>query len=157
MYKLLFDELEKITLTKVLNNSKANRYDFPTHRRATFGYVRERFSGKYNISLYSRKYPKIYELLKDVGDEMCSHPFTSIHVVKNLVCKPHTDKSNVGNSTIVSFGNYTGAKLVIEGVEQDVYEKPFEFNGYLKEHWNTDDLVGTKYSIIFFNMKLPQE
>jgi len=155
MYNELFNELEKIVLPKVLENGNSNRYGFPTHRRTTFGYVRERFSGKYNISLYSRKHPNIYKMLMDIGNEICDHPFTSIHIVKNLVCPPHKDKNNVGVSTIVSFGDYTGGRLIIEGEEHDAYEKPIQFNGYEKLHSNTNDLVGTKYSAIFYSIQLP--
>jgi hypothetical protein len=31
--------------------------------------------------------------------------------------------------------------------------KPLLFNGALYEHWNTDDLVGNKYSMVFFPVK----
>jgi hypothetical protein len=157
MYQDIFNQLEQITLTKVISTGRNNRYNFPEHRRATFGYVRERFSGKYNISLYSRKHKLIYEKLFELGLQICNHSFTSIHVIKNLICPPHKDPNNVGNSTIVSFGNYTGCKLIIEDIEQDAYETPIEFNGHEKQHWNTDDLQGTKYSVIFYNIKLPAE
>lgn len=155
MYQDLFNELEKITITLVKKTSRSNRYNFPDHRRATFGYVRERFTGKYNLSLFTRKHPKIYELLNNLGKQICQHSFTSIHVNKNLVCAPHKDGNNVGVSTIVSFGCYTGATLVIEGEKTDTFENPIEFNGYEKQHWNTDDLSGTKYSVIFYKIKLP--
>jgi hypothetical protein len=153
-YAVLFDELEKITLPLVRRESNYNRLGFSEHRRATFGIVRERFSGKINPSLHSRKYPKLYDLLIRHGAKICKHDFTSIHVVQNLTCPRHKDKSNVGISTLVSFGRYSGCRLVIEGEECDAYETPVEFNGFEKEHWNTDDLVGTKYSVIYFNIDL---
>lgn len=152
MYLDIFDELEKITLYKKRQNAKNNRLEFPEHRGCVFGYVRERYSGKVNLSLYSRKYPHIYEMMKQIGEQICKHPFTSIQVNRNLVCPKHKDKKNIGPSTIVSFGNYTGCKLVIEDQICDAYETPIEFNGFEKEHYNTDDLQGIKYSLIFYNI-----
>lgn len=153
MYQELFNELEKIYLAKT--GDRNNRLNFPFHRRGTFGWTRGRFNGKYDISEPSKKWPHIYQMLLDIGSKICKHNFTSIHVIKNLVSPKHKDSNNVGISTIVSFGNYTGCKLVIEGEIKDAYENPIEFNGYEKTHWNTNDLQGTKYSLIFFNIKLP--
>jgi hypothetical protein len=148
----LYQLLNSITLTKVQLHT--NRFGFNNnYRQNTFGYVRQRFTGKTEISLYSRKYPKIYLELIKYGDKICPHPFTSIHVVKNLVCTPHKDGNNVGESTIISFGEYTGCKLVIENEIHDAFCNPITFNGFEKMHWNTNDLIGTKYSLIFFNCK----
>lgn len=156
IYLELFNSLQEINLTLIRKGARDNRFDFGDHRRNTFGLVRERFSGKYNVSLPSRKYPKVYNLLLEYGYKNIKHNFTSIHVIKNLTTSKHKDKNNCGISTLVSFGNYSGSKIVIEGEEFDAFENPITFNGYEKEHWNTDDLIGTKYSIIYFNINLPQ-
>jgi len=79
--------------------------------------------------------------------------FTSIHVVKNLICPAHRDKHNVGDSVIVAFGEYTGCHLVVERISYDTNCQPIMFNGSELLHWNTPDLVGTKYSIIFYKAK----
>jgi hypothetical protein len=157
MYEELFNELEKVSLPVIKQKGRGSRHNFPEHRSATFGFVKERFSKKYNLSYMSRQKPYVYELLFNLGKKICRHNFTSIHVNKNLVCTKHKDKQNIGNSTIVSFGYYTGCTLMIEGVLSNTFHNPIEFNGFEKEHWNTDDLVGTKYSVIFYNIKLPEE
>jgi len=55
-------------------------------------------------------------------------------------------------SCIVSIGDYTGCNLVIENKKYDAKYNPIVFNGSLIEHWNTDDLVGDKYSLIYYNI-----
>ena len=152
MYQELYELLEKFSLPKT-----TKLRNFPEHRRATFGWVKERLSNKTCISYYSRKKPEVYKKLLEIGHKICKHEFTSIHVVRNLVSCKHKDGNNVGQQTLVSFGNYTGCKLVVEDEIIDAYEKPVTFNGYEKEHWNTDDLVGIKYSLIFYKIRLPSE
>jgi hypothetical protein len=131
------------------------RKNFPEHRSSIFGVVkcfgRGRKGGKtHMISLASTKYPEVYEELKRIGDLIVPFPYSSILVNNNTVCGKHFDSNNVGNSLIVSIGDYTGCKLVIEGVEYDAQYQPLIFNGSQHEHWNTDDLVGNKYSIVYY-------
>jgi hypothetical protein len=40
--------------------------------------------------------------------------------------------------------------VFIEGVPFDARYQPILFDGSMLEHWNSDDLVGNKYSLIFF-------
>ena len=68
----------------------------------------------------------------------------------NIVCPLHKDRKNIGKSLIVSFGDYTGCKLVVDGSEIDTDCRPVLFNGSELEHWNTNDLMGNKYSLVFF-------
>ena len=150
LYKPLEDMLNKINIP--LTTKTSNRRGFPKHRKATFGMVRERFSGKINISRFSRIYPDIYEEILRIGKIICPFEFTSIHINKNVVCPPHKDDKNVGDSLIVSIGDYQGCKLVVDGVVCDAHYNPIIFNGALLEHSNTDDLVGTKYSLVYYNM-----
>jgi hypothetical protein len=51
---------------------------------------------------------------------------------------------------LLSFGDYTGANIVIDGILHDAKYNPIVFNGAELEHWNTDDLVGNKYSLVFY-------
>jgi hypothetical protein len=147
---LLFSYLEMIRFE--LTGKKNNRRGFPYHRRAVFGMTRKRYSGKVELSKYTINYPLIYEELERIGKKFCPFPFTSIHVNKNVTCPRHKDEKNKGKSMLVSFGDYTGCKIVVEGVEYDADCTPVIFNGFLAEHWNTDDLEGTKYSLIYYNI-----
>ena len=137
------------------NYSKCFRKNFPEHRSSIFGVVkcfgRGTKGGKtHMISLASTKYPDVYEELKRIGDLIVPFEYSSVLVNNNTVCGKHFDSNNVGKSLIVSIGDYTGCKLVIEGVEYNAQYQPLIFNGAEKEHWNTDDLVGDKYSIVYY-------
>lgn len=147
----IYQMLEKINLFK--NSGRMNRNGFPPYRGGVFGYTRARFQRKsgelYDVSHLSKKYPEIYEELKQIGNHF-NFSFKSIQVNKNLVCPPHRDKKNVGESLLVSFGVYTGGEIIVNDIEYNAFEKPIIFNGALLEHYNKE-IVGTKYSLVFFN------
>jgi hypothetical protein len=134
----------------------SNRRGFPErHRAITFGITRGRFNGITGVSHFSKKYPEIYAEIIRIGRRICPFEFTSIHLNNNVVCPPHYDSKNVGESLLVSFGDYEGCKIVIRGenTQHEVYDAkytPLIFNGSLLEHWNTNDLIGNKYSLVYF-------
>ena len=152
---LLYCMLENISIYP--KGIKNNRRGFPMgHRSATFGYVRARYATRkngniYDLSTYSIKYPDIYKELLRIGNIFCPFKFDAIHVNKNVVCPPHLDSKNVGKSMLLSFGDYTGCNIIIEGEKYNSDCNPIIFDGSKLEHWNTDDLEGTKYSLVFFN------
>lgn len=136
-------------------SSNANRPNFPEeHRRFLFGITRARFSGKIGLSAHSIKYPALYELVNEFGKKYIPIEFNSIHINHNVICPKHKDSKNIKESAIISCGQYTGCKLIIEDVEYDPYYKIVVFDGSTKEHWNTDDLVGDRYSLIFYKTDL---
>jgi hypothetical protein len=139
------------TISVKPNRGRANRRGFPEgHRALTFGITRARFSGIVGLSCSSKKYPEIYAELVRVGELLCPFKFSSIHLNNNVVCPKHYDGKNVGESMLVSFGNYTGCNIVIEDVIYNARHTPIIFNGALREHWNTPDLEGNKYSLVFY-------
>lgn len=147
----LFDMFENVNLT--IRRNRNNRHGFPVYRGAVFGMVRPRFHYKgYNqLSIDSKKFPHIYEEINYIGSIICPFEFESVQVNKDLVCPPHKDSKNSGISLLVSFGNYTGCNIVIDGTTYDAKYRPTIFDGATLEHCNTDDLVGTKYSLVFFS------
>jgi len=147
-YDKIYSMLKLITLYKRVKRN--NRLGFPEHRGAVFGVIKPRFKSKPELSLYSRKYPKIYEELQKIGKEICPFEFKIIQVNHNLVCPPHKDKANSSRSILVSFGEYTGGEIVIEGTKYNAYHTPIEFDGCKLEHWN-EPIEGNKYSLIFFS------
>jgi hypothetical protein len=146
-FEKLYEMFEKLNLRKRLVNN--NRLGFPVHRGAVFGIIQERFSGKVNESLDTRDFPHVWEELKRIGNIICPFKWETIYVNKDLVCPPHKDKNNKGSSLLISFGNYTGGLIVVEGIEYNAYHTPTVFNGRLMEHWNTP-IIGTKYSLVFY-------
>jgi hypothetical protein len=106
--------------------------------------------GGKQLSVPSIKNPLVYNELKRVAEELLGIPFVSCHINKNLTCPPHFDRKNKGDSWLISCGDYTGSCLVIEDEIFNTRYNPVCFNGKEKLHWNTDDLIGTKYSIVFY-------
>lgn len=147
-FEPLYNMFEKITLRKRYGTS--NRINFPIHRGAVFGIVKERFSKcKINESLDTRTFPHVWEELQRIGNIICPFKWKTIYVNKDLVCPPHKDKSNTGPSLLISFGNYTGGLIVVEKIEYNAYHTPTIFDGKKMEHWNTE-FTGTKYSLVFY-------
>jgi hypothetical protein len=145
----VFQLLEKISIP--FKTGRSSRFGFPKHRATIFGKTKGRFNGIIGLSVHSKKYPAIYEELLRIGKLICPFEFDSIFVNKNVVCPKHKDAKNNGESLLVSFGDYSGGNIVIDNINYDANCTPIIFNGAGLEHYNTDDLVGTKYSLIYFN------
>ena len=154
-YDELYDMLKKISIPKLRTASNQVRKALPDKSRSTaFGYVLQRIGRKYQLSAITKKYPEIYMTLKTlINNIVPDFEYTSIQVNHNVICNPHKDKNNIGKSVIISFGEYTGCKFVIEDVIYDTYHQPICFDGSKLSHWNTDDLVGDKYSIVYYTSK----
>jgi len=154
-----FDELYKL-LNKIsigYKNGENNRRGFPKHRAQVFGYTRQRLTGKFGLSSYTLKHPEIYQEMLKIGNKHCPIPFNSIHLNHKVTCPKHKDSNNVGESVLLSFGEYTGGNIVIEGKTYDAKYRPILFDGGKLEHWNTPDLEGNKYSLVFFTTKIPNK
>ena len=142
-----------------IQNQGNYRKNFPIHESMVHGYIINRPAimmkwgkEKYDLSRHTKAHPNIWEELKRIGDIICPFPYSSCYVCHNTVAGKHLDNKNVGLSCIVSIGDYSGCNLVIEDKVHDARYKPIVFDGSKIEHWNTDDLVGNKYSMIFYNL-----
>lgn len=149
-FNVLYDLLENIVVPYKSERTNNTRFGFPKHRATIFGFTRGRFSGKYGLSRMSLKHPNIYNEIVRIGNLICPFNFTSIYVNKNVVCPKHKDIGNKGNSLIVSFGDYHGCNLIINEKMYDANCQPILFNGSELEHYNTELISGTKYSLVFF-------
>lgn len=119
-------------------------------RSCTFGRVKKRFGGReYKDGVWNTKKPEIWKLLQAYGATV-PVAWTSIQINQNCVCAKHRDKNNVGDSYLVSVGDYTGGELVVEGVPYNTKEAGIVFNGSELEHWNNEITSGNKWSIVFF-------
>lgn len=147
----LYSLLDSITIP--LNTNKMGRCrTFGDHRAMTLGYVTARTTKVYGISYYSKKFPEVYDAIKKFGESICPFQFNTIHVNHNVVCPRHIDPKNIGESLLVSFGDYEGGELEIENVGTfDTNCRPIIFNGSTHYHWNKPILSGNKYSLVFFN------
>jgi hypothetical protein len=155
---LLYQMLSEMSIS---HKPAKSRHGFPKHRAQVFGYtlrrIVEKGGSRAAISRYTKLYPHIYQQLVEIGTKYAKIPFNSIYVNHNVTCPRHKDSNNVGKSCLISLGEYTGGNIVIEGVKYDANCRAIIFNGGKLEHWNTDDLVGNKYSLVFYQTKLDAE
>ena len=128
------------------------RRGFPKYRGCVYGLCRRKIGGSIGLSYHTIKHPELYEELMKVGKIICPFEFTSIQVNNNIVCPKHIDGNNVGDSMLVSLGEYEGCNIVIDGKEYDSLYSPILFNGSQLEHWNTPLISGNKYSLVFFSI-----
>lgn len=124
-------------------------------RSQTFGVVKRRFRKVKNMYDYSSqcyKRPYLYKLLLDFANEntesICD--FNSIQVNQSYECKPHYDKGNVGNSTIIAFGQFTGGELVMDGSFVDIKQTFITANFSNILHYVAPVRTGVRYSVVFF-------
>jgi hypothetical protein len=144
--------LNSITVSK--RTGRNNRLGFKEGSRfMNFGITRGRFDGIVREKSHiDKKYPLISEELTKIG-KLLDFSYNSIHVNNNVICPPHYDKQNNGPSLLISIGDYDGCNIVIEDIVYDAKYTPIIFNGSKLKHWNTDDLKGNKYSLVFYSVK----
>ena len=134
-------------------NSTNGRRGFPKHRGTVYGLCRQKIGGKIELSYQTKKHLDLYEELVKVGKIICPFPFTSVQLNNNLVCPKHVDSNNIGESLLVSIGDYEGCNIVIADKEYNTCYSPVIFNGSELEHYNTPLISGNKYSMVFFSIK----
>jgi len=153
----LYEMLEKIKIPVKASNAVGRSKFAEKHRACAWGqsfhFTKKVINEK---SVMAKKYPEInaeiIRIAKMIGDPV-GHRFTSIYMNRNIQCDPHRDSSNHGDLIIVSFGEYTGGELFIEGEHASAKYRPIKFDGTHNTHWNPKDLVGTKYSLVFYSHK----
>ena len=132
-----------------------NRYrkDAGKGRSQTFGIVKRRFNPtetKYGYSLQCKTRPYLYKLILDFIRLHKIPEFNSIQINQNYACQPHRDKGNVGRSTIVAFGKFTGGDLVMDGEIVDIKHKFITEDFSTILHSVNPILTGSRYSMVFF-------
>lgn len=149
IYNEIYDILKRIEIPKVQRRTISDE----KVRTVTLGYVKQPFSKYRGLSKFTERHPELYKKLIELHDSIDrDHKFTSITINHNVRCKPHRDKLNLGDTIIVAIGDYTGGRLVIDGLPIDINRKPKYFNGYLHEHYN-EEHIGDRYSIMFYAIR----
>jgi len=146
--KKVFDLIETVRL----EIQEDGRKGFPLHRASVFGMSKPRTTQKITESAAAKKYPEVNQAILELGKKYCPIPFNTVNVNKNLISVKHKDSNNVGKSMLLSIGDYTGCNIVIENRVCDAHNKPIVFDGSKLEHWNTSDLNGKKYSLVFYTI-----
>lgn len=142
----------------LLNKTKFHNYkrkdgrasSFGDYTGLTLGYVKGRISRKIDLSFHTKKNMELYEEIVRIGKLICPFEFEAIQLNKNVQTPKHKDLNNSGLSCIISFGEYEGLDLIVEGELYDIRNRALIFDGANNMHWNTPLVSGTKYSIVYF-------
>jgi len=129
-----------------INRSRKNTGD--GGRTGTFGVVRKRVT-RPNYSRLCWWRPKLYGLLLEFGTTHIKHDWNAITINQNYQCSSHYDAGNLGPSTVVGFGNYSGGELFFGGQLIDVRYKPFTGNFVHTIH-HVLDFEGERYSLVYY-------
>lgn len=122
-------------------------------RSLPFGIINRRNFGL-GRSRNNKRYDKHYkEMLKIARKLKIDCKWTSIMLNDNYKSLPHYDANNDGISCIVGFGDYENGELNIEGTKYDIKYKPLHMDASKQLHY-TEDWTGSRYSIVFFRIKL---
>ena len=110
--------------------------------------------GKYNTTLKT-EFPELMEHFKEFRDyHFPDFHFDQVMINKNYPVGLHRDKANVGVSTLISFGDYTGGETRVHYEEGAAdYNSnciPVQFNGSLYAH-EVLPFEGTRYALVFFS------
>ena len=104
--------------------------------------------------------PYLYKLLLDFGTKHITHPYTSITVNQNYKAAPHRDKGNVGESTVVAFGDYLGGELeIFEGEKKAVWDVKYKpvVTDFSKALHSVRDFTGCRYSLVYYTAKKSED
>jgi len=148
LFAPLYERLRKMSLP--VKQGTTSRRGFGAHRASTWGLVKQRKSGKVALSYSTKKHPDVWKLVQDIGTAL-NYEYSSVHMNHNVVCPKHKDSKNGSLTLLVSFGDYEGCNIVIDGTVYDARHTPIVFNGAYLEHWNTPLISGNKYSLVFYH------
>ncbi len=146
----LYDILEN-TKIPIQRNLSGRARTFGTYSGVLLGKIKPRVKKEYQDTKFTITNPELHEAIIELGKKICPFHFETIQLNHNVVCPPHRDSGNEGNSIIISFGDYEGGNLCIEKHgEYNTNCRPLLFNGKKHLHWNTPILSGNKYSLVYF-------
>jgi hypothetical protein len=160
----LYELLEHTKFPKNYTATQNNKLEFKTASN-NLGFIWSRTQLRYGkplkmeLSEFSKKHPELMiacaKLCRTIDPNF---DFSTIQVNHNCVCMPHVDSANVGESILVSFGNYSGGELNVKDGDTihciNTHMRPIRFNGSTHWHWN-NSLEGNKYSLVFYNRSKP--
>lgn len=151
----LYDMLTSIVIPKRAKTSQ--RYNTSGMRTICFGLVKYRVEYKdrptHGASRFTNLHSEIYDELKQIIQQIYpDFTYTTIQVNHNCSIGYHTDKNNQGDTVILSLGEYEGGYLVIDEKKYNTNCNAIRFDATKIPHMVTNDIVGTKYSLIYFTI-----
>ena len=118
--------------------------------------LRERhptLKGKFFSTLRS-KYPELQNIFEEFRDyHFKDFKFSQVMINKNYPVGRHKDKNNVGISTLITLGDYTGGATRVEYedkvVDYNSFCNPISFDGS-KYYHQVLPFEGERYALVFF-------
>jgi len=115
--------------------------------------LRKRVSKRLFETTLKTDYPELMNVFKEYRDLYFSDfDFNNVMINKNYPVKRHKDASNVGESVLLTFGDYTGGETKIEfGVDMFINTNcnPCKFDGSQYYH-SVMPFEGERYALVFF-------
>lgn len=149
----MFDEIEKLLHnTKFERSNRRSKLTLDNSNPLSMIMGYRTWRNKYDLSRMSKKYPELYEKLKQIMHEHDPEfEFTTITLNKNFQCARHIDSNNVGESYIIGFGDYNGGgELNVENEKINIKYKFHKFNGSNQYHWVEPWSSGDRYTIVYY-------
>lgn len=155
----LYFMLNSITIPKRTKTN--NRYNPNGLRLTQLGLVIYKLPKKdaprRGLSRFTKLHPEILEELKLIMSEIYpDFKYTTVQINNNCAMDYHTDKNNKGDTVILSLGEYEGGYLVIDEKKYNTNCNAIRFNATKIPHMVTNDIIGTKYSLIYFSIPEPK-
>jgi len=153
-------DLLKAELIKHKLYVNKDRWEAGEGRSQAFGLIR-RWSYRPHLSRNTWMRPYLWGLLLDFAAKHVTVPWDAVTVNDSYLSNPHRDKGNEGESYTVSFGDFTGGELCMEGpsgetISVDTRHKPFLFNGSQIKHW-TAPFEGRRFCLVFYRIVFPEK
>ena len=116
-------------------------------------------TGRYKTKLYDEE-EYLIDVFKEFSEKHLNNfTFTDVTINKltmNNAMRKHKDKTNVGDSCLVAFGDYKGGNTFVneKGKDYTIYDcrdHYIKFNGSEKYHFVNSVKSGLRYSLVFYS------
>lgn len=123
-------------------------------RRISFGLTNLKYGRPPHVCLNNLKYSELYLALRHLGDAICPFAYDAMTVTQHgqFPELDHTVKGSLGNSMIVTGGDYRAGDFVLEGERINTQYRPLVFD--MKRGHRHEPFVGFRWSIVFFKLEV---
>ena len=119
--------------------------------------INKESKGSIKLKSIEPKYKNLFNMLQKLFRAHFGQRFDAVRVNANIKAKKHRDSKNVGVSTILGMGNYSGGRLKLypsktdkwAPVDVNVKNRFIRFNSTEIEH-GTTPFSGKRYTFVFF-------
>jgi hypothetical protein len=157
----LFKELNELVIKRPPRKTTWRANTGPGRTQAYGMLQRGRGGMGIGLAANNEKYPEVWAAARKLARTILPDTmlWTSMMLNMNYEARPHKDINNIGESLVVSWGDYTGGELVVvddDGIETDynICMRPVIMDASKITHYVKPITSGTRYSIIFFRTRL---